>query len=173
MYTHVYVSHKDAERLFATFAPKPPGPGEWGVVTEPTLEKHFARFSQTYLDKLAALLEDVRSKDLFVLKFNDYLPYLPTELVDMEIEPVKVEIVRMNSAPTKARAGYYEVPSKGLTASVERVFPTQYTNNGPRKMAPLYVQNIRVSGPSLKAAQEFNSKLSMGFYARSLVNAFE
>lgn len=173
MYTHVYVSRKDAKRLFATFARKPLGPGECGVVTEPTLEKHFAQYSQTYLDKLAAQLEDVRSEDLFVLKFDHYLPHLPTKLVDMEIEPLKVEIVRMNSAPTKARAGYYEVPSKGLVASVERVFPTQYTNSGSNKMAPLYAQNIRVSGPSLKAAQEFHSKISMGFYSRSLVNAFE
>lgn len=173
MYTHVYVSRKDAEQLFAAFARKPLGPGECGVETEATLEKHFAQYSQTYFDKLAAQFEDVRSEDLFMLKFNHYLPHLPTELVGMEIQPVKVEIVRMNSAPTKARAGYYEVPSKGLAATVERVFPAQYTNGGREKIPPLYTQNIRVSGPSLKAAQDFNSKLSMGFYARSLVNAFE
>lgn len=170
MYTHVFVSPEDAKLLFIAFARRPLRPGEVGVVTGATLEEHFAECSQTYLAKLAAMLEQVRSEDLFVLKFDRYLPHLPVELLDMGIVPAKVEIVRFNSAPTSARAGYYEVSSEGLTATVERIVPTQHDRSKP---AGVYAQNIRVSGPSLEAVQEFHSKLCEGLHARALVNAFE
>ena len=171
MYTHIYVGKADAERLFKEFARKSLKPGETGTVTRATLDAHFAEFGMTYLPRLAAELEVERSKELYVLKFRKYLAHLPQEFAGMEIEVVKAEIVRFNSAPTGARSGYYENPKSGFIATVERVFPTQ--NDQYMKPAPLYAQNITVSGPSLAAVQEFNSKLSMGAYSRFLVNAFE
>lgn len=164
MYTHVYVSSDDAERLFAAFK---------GKDKPESFENYIDSYNMCFLPKLGAQLEIVRSSGLFVLKFDHYLPHLPADLINMEIVPVKVEIIRMNSAPTKARAGYYAVPSKGLEATVERIFPTQSSDKRRKPVAPLYAQNIRVTGPSLAKVQEFNSKLSMGFYTRALVNAFE
>ena len=171
MYTHLHVSTTDADKLFTAFARKPLGPGEFGAVTEATLALHFAQYSQTYLDKLGATLEEDRSTGLFVLKFREYLAHLPQELFDMKIEVVKAEIVRFNSAPTRARAGYYENKKVGFTAVVERVFPTKHDQY--KKPIQLYVQNITVSGPSLSAVQDFNTKVSTGSYNRFLVNAFE
>lgn len=174
MFFHIYVTNDDAKRLFVAFARKPLKPGECGPMTQPTFELEFAQCLQTHLDKLGAQLEIVRSADMFVLKFNRYLPRLPVELIDMEIVPVKVEIVRFNSAPTKARAGYYEFERTGLTAVVERIYPVQREMDGrAKKGVPLYAQNIWVTGPTLAAALEHHSKLSMGSYARHMVNAFE
>ncbi len=171
MYTHLYVSKLGAEELFKAFARKPLKTGEAGPVTGATFQAHFSQYGATYLAKLPAGLEPVYSEDLFVLKFREYLAHMPLELVDMSIEVLKAEIVRFNSAPTKARAGYYENPKIGFRATVERVFPKQ--RDKYKKPAPLYAQNITVSGPSLAVVQEFNSKLSMGAWNRFLVNAFE
>ena len=175
MYTHLHVTRNDARRLFAEFASKPGGNG-W--VTRGTLDAHFAEFGQTYLGKLGAQLEEDRRTGNFVLKFDRYLGHLPQEITDMGIVLVRAEIVRMKSAPIQARAGFYEAPNLGFTATVERVFPAEcahYAGGTIRRggRAMLYAQNIWVSGPSLEAAQEFNTKLSTGSCNRFLVNAFE
>lgn len=170
MFTHLYVSEADAKRLFEAFAPKPLAPGQFGAMTEATFERHFELYSSTHLGKLGASLDSEEPEGCYALKFREYVAHMPRELVDMGIELLRAEILRYHSAPTKARAGYYEDPASGFTATVERFFPTQAVSNNP---VPLYAQNIRVSGPSLKAAQEFNSKLSSGSFNRFLVNAFE
>ncbi len=167
MYTHLYVSYTDAERLFKKFGRKPLGPGESGCVTRSTLDEHFSEFGMTYIDRLDASLEPDRTDDTFVLKFSKYLPHVPRELVEMGIKVLRVEMVRYNSAPTSARAGYYESLT-GFTATVENVVSTQ---NGKRVGA--YAQNITLTGPSLMAAQQFNSQLSEGGSNHLLVNAFE
>ncbi len=170
MYTHIYTVRADAEKLFRELARKPLGPGETGLVTHATFNEHFTAFAVTYLDKLGAQLE-INRDGLFTLKFRRYLAHLPREFYDLEIQVTRAEIVRFNSAPTRARAGYYENPKTGFTATVERVFPTQDARY--KNPAPVYVQNITVSGPSLGKVQEFNTKLSEGSYGRFLVNAFE
>lgn len=171
MYTHLYVSHEDADRLFIAFAPKPLGPGECGAVTEATLDEHFSKYGQTYLAKFDATLEQDRVNARYVLKFRQYLAHPPRELVDIQITVIQAEIVRFNSAPTKAKAGYYENPANGFSATVERVFPTQHDQY--KKPIPLYAQNITVCGPTLEAVQDFNTRLSAGWWKRFLVNAFE
>lgn len=171
MYTHLYVTPENAERLFDAFARKPLGLGESGALTLPSFAEHFSKLPITYLADLGASLERSRPNKLFFLQFNDYLAHMPQALIDLEIEPVKVEIRRFNSAPTKARAGYYEDTARGFSATVERIFPIQQDQSG--RPVPLYAQNIVVSAPTLKAVQEANSKLSMGHWNRFLVNAFE
>ena len=171
MYTHLYFTPEDAKRLFEAYARKPLRPGESGAVTEATFEGHFRQYLQTYLDPIGAVLKIVRHEELFVLKFNDYLSRMPKLIANMGISPVRAEIVRFNSAPTRARAGFYEDSKSGFSARVERVFPEQNTHY--RKSAPMYAQNIRVSGPSLEAVQRFNTRLCSGDYGRFLVDAFE
>lgn len=178
MYTHLHVTRDDARRLFAEFARKPLRPGESGTVMHSTFEAHFNDFGLTYLDKLGAHLAEDRRTGNFVLNFDRYLARLPQEIVDMGILVVRAEIVRMKSAPIRARAGFYEAVGLGFAATVERVFPAEcahYAGGVIRRggQAMLYAQNIRVSGPSLEAVQEFNTKLSTGSYSRFLVNAFE
>lgn len=167
MFTNVFVTPEDAETLFEAFKRKE---GDGATVLE-TFERHFAIYASTHLRDLEAILEIKRGEGYF-LNFKTYLPRLPQLLTEMGINPVKVQIVRFNHAPTKARAGWYENPAKGMEALVERVAPAQHTNYR-KPIAPLYAQNITVSGPSLKAAQEFNTRLSCGDYHRFLVNAFE
>lgn len=171
MYTHLYINRENAEKLFKEFARKPLGPGENGLVTRATLGEHFTEFTQTPLAKLGTALESEPSRGRFVLKFDRYLPSMPRELVELGVEPVEVSIVRFNSAPIKARAGYYADPKSGFTATVDRICPRQILNGSCT--TPLYAMNIFVSGPTLEAAQEFNSQLSGGSYNRFLVNAFE
>lgn len=171
MYTHLYVTPENAEKLFDAFARKSLGLGESGAVTHASFEKHFNDFPVTYLADLGASLERSRPNKLFFLQFSDYLAHTPQALLDLEIEPVKVTIRRFNSAPTKARAGYYEDVARGFSATVERIFPIQQDQS--RRPVPLYAQNIVVSAPTLKAVQEANTKLSLGQWNRFLVNAFE
>lgn len=171
VYTHLYINRNDARKLFDAFAPKPLKDGQFGAVTLPSFDAHFSEFRGTYLSKLGAMLEHERAEEMFVLKFDHYLARVPAELDKLEVIVVKAEIRRYNSAPTKARAGYYEDRQTGFYATVERVFPTQRDQH--TKPAPLYAQNIIVSGHSLADVQKFNTNLSCGFYARFLVNAFE
>ena len=173
MYTHLHITDDDARTLFTEYARR-----AWdtrpGAVTHATLEEHFDEFSMTHLRKLGANLEQDYQSGTFVLKYNHYVPHLPQELAQHGIVPVSAEIVRFWNAPTKARAGYYEDAKLGFTAIVERVFPEQRTGyNNRTPIEPLYAQNIRVSGPSLAAVQEYNTKLCTGAYNRFLVNAFE
>lgn len=171
MDTNLFISRDDAEKLFTSFARKPLKDGECGFVTLATLDEHFSEYSQTYLDAIGAQLEIVYQKGLFVLRFDDYLAHIPRKLNEIDVSIAQAEIKRLNSAPTKARAGYYEDTVTGFAATVERTFPIQHIYY--RKQAPLYAQNITVVGPSLAKAQEFNSKLSCGFFNRFLVDAFE
>ena len=171
MFTHLYVTRDDAGNLFKEFASKPLSEGQSGVVTRATLDAHFAEFGETYLRELGAALAAVPSEGLFVLKFGKYLAHLPQEFARLEVLVVRAEILRMNSALTQARAGYYEDTESGLIATVERVFPT--TQRQDKGLTPLYVQNIMVSGPSLSRVQDFNTGLSCGHYEHFLVNAFE
>jgi hypothetical protein len=171
MYTHLYINHENAEKLFKKFAPKPLKSGQSGLVTMATFGEHFAKYSQTPLVKLGTALESEPSRGRFVLKFDRYLPSMPQELVELGVEFIEVSIVRFNSAPIKARAGYYADPKSGFTATVDRICPRQILNGSCT--TPLYAMNIFVSGPTLEAAQEFNTKLSGGSYNRFLVNAFE
>lgn len=171
MYTRLFVTHDDAEKLFINFGRKPLEDGESGVETLATLDEHFNVYLQSYLDTLGATLEIDRREGLFVLNFDRYLAHVPPEIKVSGVSVVRAEIKRFNSAPTKARAGYYEDSTTGFSATVERTFPAQHDHY--RKSVPLYAQNIVVAGPSLTDAQEFNSKLSCGFFNRFLVNAFE
>jgi hypothetical protein len=181
VYTHLYVAPADAKKLFLAFARKPLQPGQSGVVTRESFEEHFDEFSMTYLPKLEAALHEDSATDGFVLKFGRYLAELPSELVDLEVVPTMAEIVRMNSAPTRARAGYYKAPRLGCSATVERIRATKPVTPSRENRLVLEVlvdtllnaQNIWVYGPTLEAAQKFNSKLSTGSTRRFLVNAFE
>ena len=177
MFTHLHISHAEARRLFECFAWKP---NPRGTVMRETLDQHFAEFSQAGLSRLgyATNLERDNGPDgLFVIKFRDYLPHMPQEIVDMKLKVLKAEIVRPRSAPTQARAGYYEHKPIKFSAVVERIIPEQWKQLGSSvstvPVVPLYAQNIRVIGPSLAKVQEFNSKLSYGEFAHYLMNAFE
>lgn len=171
MFTHLFITHDDAETLFIAYGRRPLKEGESGAVTLDTLDEHFAQFSQTYIDRLGAQLELDHTSGHFILKFREYLADLPIELYGLDIDPVRAEIRRLNNAPVKAKAGYYEDEKSGFSATIERVFP-QGHGHFPN-MSPAYVQNITVSGPTLRLVQEFNTKLSIGSYNRFLVNAFE
>ena len=160
MYTHLYVSKADAEKLFAKLERKPLG-----------FDAHFRLTTSTYLVMLGATLEIAPPKGLFVLKFGGYLAHLPQALVDMKIEIIEAEIVRINSEPTRARPGYYESPEDGITATVERVITT--TLYGNTLFAPSCADNMTVCGPSLSSVQTFNSELSTGDCDRFLVHGFE
>ena len=166
MFVHLYVGAADAQKLFEENGKDPSH-----ALRGDSFLEHFNVYVECNLRRFGAILHIDRPSGLFVLKFRDYLAHLPQDFIDMEITIVKVEIVRFNSAPTSARAGYYENPKSGFTALIERVFPTQHDQY--KKPVPLYAQNITVSGPSLDAAQEFNTKVSTGSYNRFLVNAFE
>ncbi len=177
MFTHLYISHAEARRFFERFAWKP---DSHGVTMRSTLDAHFADFSEAGLSRLGygtRLNRDKGPEDLFVIKFRDYLPHMPEEILDMRLRVVMAEIVRPRSAPTQARAGYYEHKPIKFNATIERIIPEQWKQTGnsvsTELSAPLYAQNIRVVGPSLAKVQEFNSKLSYGTFAYYLVNAFE
>ncbi|HMI09970.1 MAG TPA: hypothetical protein VK497_06250 [Candidatus Saccharimonadales bacterium] len=168
VYTHLSIDKDDAATLFDALASKP---GEFGAVTRATLDLHFADFCEVYFGALDASMWVERVGGRFSLRFNRYLPHMPELLLEREVKIVQAEIRRINSAPTKARAGYYEDRSMGFFAFVERVCPN--LQNSYKTSVPLYAQNITVGGPSLAKAQMFNSKLSCGHYGRFLVNAFE
>jgi hypothetical protein len=177
VFTHLHFDHDDADMLFRAFAPKSLKEGEAGLVTRGTLDEHFAEFGQASLPKLVATMEQDRANGLFVVKFREYLAHMPEPIVQLGVEVVRAEIVRFHSAPTNARAGYYENPDASFSATVERIFPEQYDSSGncyqQRKVVPLYAQNIRVVGPTLAKVQELNTKLSAGHLNRFLINAFE
>lgn len=171
MYTHLLISKSDSEIVFLAMAKKPLKPGECGAVTEATLEEHFAKFSQTYMEQIDAILEKLTHRDCFVLKFRRYLTEVPTKLIDLKVEVLAAEIVRYGSAPTRAIAGYYSDPKAGMTAIVERVFPDQRVNS--RIPEPLYAQHITVTGRSLADVRKFNAALSQGHCNRHLVDRME
>ena len=83
----------------------------------------------------------------------------------MGIVVVRAEIVRHNSAPTRACGGYYEEELRGLSATVEPIC----ASGADGKPIAVHGQNITVAGPSLRAVQEFHSKLSRGRCGRLLV----
>jgi hypothetical protein len=106
----------------------------------------------------------------YVLEFGSYLVAMPQLLIALEIEPTVVELVRPNNAPTKAHAGYYRDEETGCSATVERVL---FVSDEGRQSRNYFIHNIRVSGPSLTAVQEYNSKLSSGALNDQRVHAFE
>jgi len=69
------------------------------------------------------------------------------------------------------RAGYYADAEKGFTATVEHVFPKQEDRSPD--LPPVFVQNIRVTGPTLEAVQQFHSDLCSGNCTGLLVYPFE
>ncbi|MBH2007414.1 hypothetical protein I8H83_02330 [Candidatus Saccharibacteria bacterium] len=171
MFTHLFVTHDNAEKLFTNFAKETFEGDGCDLVAPETFDEYFEAYGQTYLNAIGAMLEIVHQKDLFVLRFDGYLAHVPQKLNEIDVSIAQAEIKRFSSAPTKARAGYYENAATGFVATVERTFPTQHLYY--RKQVPLYAQNITVTGPSLADAQDFNTKLSCGFFKRFLVNAFE
>lgn len=167
MYTHLIIRHDDAEILFDAFAPKALKPGEAGFITEATLDEHFKLYGRTHLRKLGASLElDYRTGN-FILMFREYLAYVPEILEEMFIRIKSVEIRRFDTAPTSAKAGYYEFIDPPATATVERVV----SRDSDKKS--VYVQNIIVTARDLEEAQRYNTLLSTGQLGHRMVNAFE
>ena len=171
MFTHLFTPNEDAALIFDILGRKPLRPGQAGAVTEATFGRHFDLYSQTYIDSIDAILEVDNAGNRFALKFRRYLAHVPQPLIDLRVRIIGAEIVRFNSAPTKARAGYYENEKDGFTATVERSYPAPH--DLPKVPVLSYVQNITVGGPNLAAVREFNTKLSTGAYNRFLVDAFE
>ena len=176
MYVHLLVTPESADKLYpyatemaATVGSKRVRAS--GVVVGTDLMDHFNQYSQAYLHRLDCSMELERRSGLFSLRYREYLPEVPAELVKMGIKIVGAELIRSQSAPTKARAGFYRWPQRNATATVERVFPTQHDQY--KKPIPLYAQNIHIQGMSLKDVQEFNSKLAQGHFNRFLVAAWE
>ena len=163
MYTHLFIDHDSADTLFDAFAPKPLKEGEIGVVTGATLDEHFAQYGQTYLGRLGCTLERDRRREMFVLKFGDYLPQIPQLLLDCNVEIMAAEIVRFNSSVTRAQPGYYEGPAFEVGAIVE---PVASDHSG------LNAQNIRVWGPALDIVQEYHEKLCTGDWEVGRVRTF-
>lgn len=172
MFIHISVSKGDAKLLYDMIL-RDRRLAE-GDNNEPEVfSSYFAQYLQKYLDRLDANLCIDRRDNLYVLKFNGYLSRMPAILTSLHIIPIAVEVVRFNSAPTSARAGYYESFSAGFSALVERIFPVQYNGGSAVKVAPLYAQNIRVKARTLDEALDFNSRLSAGLLGEFMVNAFE
>jgi hypothetical protein len=170
VYTHLHVSRSDARKLFRAYAPKPLKPGQSGVVTMSTLDKHFAEYGETHLAKIGAKLVEDKAAGTFVLKFGHVLTAVPDEMAKKGVKVVKAQIVRMNNAPTRARAGIYFDSRTSMFATVERVAPTDHASGRP---IPVFAQNIFVSGPTLLEVLAFNSKLSQGFSNRFMMFPFE
>jgi len=176
MYTHLLIPPESAEKLYPLSLEGVAVIGgrrvrDAGRVVGASLADHFDQYTQTYVRRLGCTMEFERRTELFSLRYREYLAEVPAELIEMGIEIVGAEIHRFQSAPTRARAGYYVWPQRQATATVERVFPTQYDNY--RAPVPLYAQNIDVKAKTLRDAQGFNSKLSQGHFNRFLVDAWE
>jgi hypothetical protein len=176
VYTHLVVAKESAEKLYPMVLEGAAYIGERqireaGDVVGETLDSHFHEYGIAYLKRPGCSMELDSSTGMYVLKFRDYLPEVPQMLMELQIEIVGAEIVRFQSAPTKARAGFYHWRGHEATATVERVFPTQ--NDQYKKPAPVYAQNITVKASSLAEVIEFNSKLSQGHFNRFLVDAWE
>lgn len=176
MYTHLPINRKWASVLYPWAIEGAAQLGDtklrdYGVIMGVNLDDHFARYGQAFIRRLGCAMEFERTTSLFSLRFRKYLPEVPQALQCMGIEIVGAEIVRFQSAPTRARAGFYHWTPRNATATVERVFPTQHDQY--KKPIPLYAQNIHVRAQSLKDAQEFNSKLSQGHFNRFLVDPWE
>ena len=179
MFTHLYVSHEDAEKLFKALAPPRKEQGRQTVGA--SLDEHFKRFTQIYLEQLDATMEKGKPSPLsvyqkpvdlsesFVVKFRRFLPTLPDQFAELDIGKYVAELVRTNCAPTKARAGYYEDGLNGFCALVEHVA----AQKPDKKPLPLYVHNITLSGLSLEHVHKWNRDLSQGELERLLVHAFE
>lgn len=169
MYTHLLISTEDAEKVFNARL------GDTGAeILQPhgkTFEKHFRAEEDLWIQRLHARLAAVPAESCFELQFGEYLSEVPALLDELGVTILRAEIRRFNNAPTKARAGYYEDPKRGLRATVERVVVASDRRHADR--APLYAQNLIVSGPTLAAVQEFNSNLSMGSYGRFRIHSFE
>lgn len=187
MYTHIYVTPDDAERLYDLLSDSSLTTRGFSYSRKSTFQDHFIGQMTARLPALEMTVQAVRDGQIFKLVYKDYLPKMPDGIIDLGITPVKAEIVRMANAPTRARAGYYANESLGLVATVENVFPASENLHGDHRLVAqahhdtnkrtttlrYYAQNIRVSGPTLEAAQEFNSSLSQGFFNRFLVHPFE
>jgi len=173
MYVHLLVSEESAEKIFALARKRRTKGAELGN----NLWDHFTQYSQVYVQALDCTMEmERRSVDpqLFSLHFRQYLAEVPPELAKMKIGIVGVELHRFHSAPTAAVAGFYRCSTwteEDITATVERVFPTQHEYG--KKPEPLYAQNIEVKGPTLKSVLDFNSALSQGGTNEYLMEPWE
>ena len=107
----------------------------------------------------------------FVLQFDHYLAEVPAQLAKLGITPIGAKLTRINTAPTRARAGFYRSAKQRATATVERTFPVHQQQE--RKLPPLYVQNIVVTADTLANAAAFNTLVSLGQANRFLVHAWE
>jgi hypothetical protein len=152
MYTHLFITKEDAERLHNTFVYKPIPRAEIGLLTRP-FKEHFRVYTEVYIDVLEANMRIDKAHGGFVLEFGRYIPCLPGPLEELNIVPVLAEIRRFNNAPTRAPAGYYEDRQYGLYATIEEVVPSG---------GSVCAQNLVVSAPSLEDVQDFNERLSKG-----------
>lgn len=176
MYTHLYVSKAQALRVISALGiPEAALTGPDPVRLESGID---ATMESTLLPELfinghpIQQFGHVDMEGPFVLKFPRYLPRLPQLLDTLDLQILVAEIVRLNSAPTKAQAGYYEDKSNGFFATVERVVPTKQRSG--EVLEAVYAENIRVAALSLEHVQHAHTRLSEGkMECCYLVNAFE
>lgn len=137
---------------------------------ESRFDEHFVAHDTIELHNLGVTMGIDRETDLFYIDYTEYLTELPERLKPL-VKLARVELMRPNSAPTQARAGFYRWPDLDAQATVEHVFPARLGQT--EVSTPFYVQNIKVSGPSIEDTTRLNSDLSRGLCEEYLVHAWE
>lgn len=167
MYTHVYIGEDFAACVF-TWA-KYGSEKNQNAWTE--FDAHFGVPSGNYLhlgSSQNVLVYDPL-EDTYVLKFSGYISELPASIASLGMLPRRVEYVRLNSTPTKAKAGSY----KHLTfrATVESVVVTVKRHGLPTSVQ--VAQNITVSDVDFERLRELDTKLTTGELEEFRIHRFE
>lgn len=175
MYTHLIIGPEDANYLFNEFSAQATRTHQYPEgISEDSFSEYFARYTQTYLDRIGCHLQVDRTTGNYKLLFREFLPRIPQLLDGLGVTIIGVEIVRFHSLPTKALAGYYKWPAKRgvATATVENVVPHATDSQFKAVYKPIGAQNITIKAANLAEAIHFNTKLGMGHFNRFLVHAF-
>lgn len=161
MYTILKLSEDDARYLVAEMQPRRQHCGPNMRLSEPW------DGSQQAIPGSSATVKYDRLNDQYLMSIHGYVTVLPALLAELNIEPELVTYVRVNCAPTRAKAGRY-VNMAGTTAIIE----ANVIDDRQRGSAQA-VHQLTVSGPTLNNTRAYLDFVSSGLAGSDLVDHFE